>query len=333
MTITNTTKDLLVCNLIFPSHVSELNIAGYRFVRVPDYQQRVCEMQHDISIFHEFAINECNGINRPTAIVHLPSIEKPAVFKWADANATALIDVLLLLTLFLKRQIFCPELQLDEDGKQIIKRKSGDDTDFDPAVALLEDPRESACGGILKCSFSKDLVKTTTGYANIGIERGLQEVYAVINKVDWQETYDHGWFLFLARMAFRQQPLESRFIHCWTIWEHLYSVLHRHQLRKSQIRNVSSAEKISFLLTRYALKDVSDNASLRKIRELSQMRNHLVHYGGFSDQHNKENALLVVRLTEFLIAKALGLSPSNIFNTIDTLEDFLSAANTASKPS
>lgn len=333
MSTASTTKasDLLVCNLEFPAYVNELSIGGYRFVRLPNYQERVCELHHEGTRVHEFEIAEHNGINRPTARVYLPSDEKPAVFKWADNNATSLQDVLLLLTLFTKREVFCPELEIDEDGKKVIERKADDDTDFDPRVALLADPREAALGGILKCSLPRELVKTNEAYANIGFERGLQEVHAEINKEEWKKTYDDGWFLLYARMAFRQQPLESRFIHCWTIWEHLFTVMNRHWISTDTLKNIHSHEKISFLLTKFAFVGAVDNKSREQIKTLAGIRNKIVHHALIPAEVSKEDMLLVLQLTEFLIAKILGLIPSNLFNTLDALDLFLKQTANSSR--
>lgn len=331
-TKTTKAKDLLVCNLVFPPYVNELNIGGYKFVRLPNYQKRVCEMQQDITTVFEFEIAEHNGVNRPTAKVYLPIKEKPSVIKWTDDNPTALRDILLLLTLFTKREVYCPEMDKDEDGKQIIKRKHGDDTDFDPDTALLADPREFAQGGILKCSLPKDLVKSGLGYANVGFERGLQEIYTRINNEDWKKAYENGWFLLYARMAFRAQPLESRFIHCWTIWEHLFTILNQHWMSEESLKRIHSKEKVSFLLTRFAFVGAIDKASHQRIERLSGIRNQIVHHAHLPSDVKTEDVVLVLHLTEFLISKILGLIPSNIFNTLESLDAFLKHADKSSKP-
>jgi len=68
------------------------------------------------------------------------------------------------------------------------------------------------------------------------------------------------------------------------------------------------------------------------------MRNKLIHFGHFprssenapkhepsdsSGQGWLYDAILFIELTEFIITKTLGLSPSNVLNTMEKFEDFL----------
>jgi hypothetical protein len=125
-------------------------------------------------------------------------------------------------------------------------------------------------------------------------------------------------------MAFRRQPLESSFVQCWTIWEHLFAILNRNWLSKKQIHRLPAAEKIAFLLVEYALIDEMDNYSKARIESLAEIRNRLVHFGRFPERGSvHDDAVLFIRITEFIIAKILGLLPSNVFNTVEKLEDFL----------
>lgn len=90
------------------------------------------------------------------------------------------------------------------------------------------------------------------------------------------------------------------------------------------MRHLSSIEKISFLLVRYALRGKIDNKSRSRIESLAEIRNKLVHFGRFPDRDKVHNdAVLFIRITEFVIAKTLGLSPSNLFNTMEKLEEFM----------
>ena len=134
---------------------------------------------------------------------------------------------------------------------------------------------------------------------------------------------NEGYFLFLARQAFRTRSLESAFIQCWTIWEHLFAVHNHKWLSDEKIHLLSSNEKISYILVKYGLKGEIDNKSRKRIKELAEIRNRLVHYGRFPKRQDTNNAEFFIRLTEFVIAKTLGLIPSEVFDTTKRLEDFL----------
>ncbi len=128
----------------------------------------------------------------------------------------------------------------------------------------------------------------------------------------------------LAKYAFRRQILESSFIQCWTIWEHLFAVLNRKWLSKEDIIRLSSYEKVSFLLVNYALTDEINKSARERIKSLAEIRNKLIHFGRFPKRDTvHKDAELFIRLTEFILAKVLELSPSNLFNTVEKLEEFL----------
>lgn len=125
-------------------------------------------------------------------------------------------------------------------------------------------------------------------------------------------------------VAFRRQILESAFMQCWTIWEHLFAILNQKWLSKEKIINLSSFEKISYILVGYAIREEINNEDREKIKSLSEIRNKLIHFGCFPERDSVRNeAELFIRITEFVIAKILELSPSNLFNTIEKLDDFL----------
>jgi len=158
----------------------------------------------------------------------------------------------------------------------------------------------------------------------IGFEQGLNQVYGHIRSDEWQKKYQGGYFLLLAKSAFQSRNLESSFIQCWTIWEHLFLILNQPPLSKKQIRQTISVEKISFILTQYVLTDVVDNNSRERIKTLAEIRNRLIHFGRFPERGSvHDDAILFIQLTEFIVAKILGLSPSNVFDTMDRLEIFL----------
>ncbi len=92
-----------------------------------------------------------------------------------------------------------------------------------------------------------------------------------------------------------------------------------------KIEHSPSLQKIEFILTEFALKAEIDGPSTERIKTLANIRNRLIHFGKFPEQDSVyADAVLFVRLTEFVIAKILGLTPSNVFNTTEELEKFLS---------
>jgi hypothetical protein len=303
-----------VFNLEFPSWCPEINIFGYRFTRVSDYKEKVMRLQHLGGSFSEFEKKANTGTHSHTAYVEIPEKEQDSVLEWAGSNNSALMDILLLLSIFTGRDVFATEPE-DND----LEEKS--------IGVIIRDPRVFQWGGILQCSIpykKKPIEPEPYGY-DIGFEEGINQIYKVIRSEEWLSKYQNGYFLFLVKMAFRRQALESTFILCWTIWEHLFAVLNRQWLSSKQIRQLSSVEKVSFILVRYALVGEIDNYSRNKIESLAAIRNRLIHFGRFPE-HGKvhDDAILFIRLTEFVIAKILGLSPSNVFNTVERLEEFLS---------
>lgn len=301
-----------VYNLEFPSRCPELNIFGYRFYRVNDYRDKVKRLQHLISLFGEFEIPANGGENAVTAFVEKPRKEKAAVLEWSGGNATALNDILLLLSIFTQRDVFDVDTNYDQDKDGIV----------------TADPRLFVGGGILRASipYQKQLREHEQHPYDIGFENGLNKIYELVRNKDWQRKYHKGYFLFLVRTAFRRQPSEATFIQCWTIWEHLFAILNQGWLSEKEIRSMSSSEKISFLLVNYALRKEITPSERKRINQLADIRNRLVHYGRFPIKGSvNDDAMLFTRLTEFIIARILDLSPSNLFNTLEQLEKFLSS--------
>ena len=95
-----------VYNFIFPSGCNNLSIDGYVFSRVDEYIERVQSLQHLITSFSEFERQMNTGTHAVTAFVDLPSKENKPVLEWGDKNATALDDILLLLSIFKHRDVF-----------------------------------------------------------------------------------------------------------------------------------------------------------------------------------------------------------------------------------
>ena len=291
-----------------------MTVFGYRFTRVEEYADRVVRLQHLVTRYSEFEIRANTGEHAITAYVDIPEHEERPVLEWVDSNSTALSDVLLLLSIFTQRDVFVTEIKENSEGSDDV---------------ITADPRFYQGGGILRCSipYKDQPIKPEPFRYDIGFEEGLNRIYELIRSEVWQRKYGQGYFLFLARMAFRRQPLEAAFIQCWTIWEHLFSILNQSWLSKNQIQLLSATEKISYLLVKYALRDEITEAERRTIKSLAKIRNRLVHFGRFPERGSvRDDAVLFTRLTEFIIARMLDLSPSNVLNTMERLEAFLRSA-------
>lgn len=276
-----------VFNLEFPSWCPKLTIFGYRFSRVEDYPVRVASLQHLVSFSVEFNIQSNTGHHAVTAEVEIPRPEEPAVLDWPEANSTALKDILLLLSLFSGRDVF------------LMDEKNG-------GTVLLGDPRVYQWGGVLRCAIpNRPLPEDARG--DTGFEETLNRIYSLLRSDVWQQTYHQGTFLFLAQQAFRRQPLEAAFVQCWTIWEHLYTILSVDDLGNLAPRQANGLEQITFLLGRYAAD--GNSRTHYRLESLGRLKGRLAQYGRFSPMpgNDHHDAVLFIRLTEFLIAKILGL--------------------------
>jgi hypothetical protein len=303
-----------VYNLEFESWCPEFTIWGYRFYRVEDYEEKVKSLQHLVTGISEFEFCTKTGGHAVTAYVDIPDNELNTVLQWADEKSSALKDILILLSLFTGRDVFVVDEDFDENGK----------------FAITADSRVCQWGGVLTCSipYQASNEDPYEDKYNIGFEKGMNEIYSLIRSPEWLKKYDNGYFLILATYAFKRQILESSFIQCWTIWEHLFAVLNRKWLSKEDIIRLSSYEKISFLLVKYALTDEINNSARQRIKSLAEIRNKLIHFGRFPERDSvRDDAVLFIRLTEFVLAKILGLSPSNLFNTVERLEEFLTCVS------
>lgn len=297
-----------IYNLEFPSWCQEMTIFGYRFNRLDDYKSRLADLQHFITTHAEFTINPNSGKHAITAYVDIPDTEEKAVIGQGNNTRTTLNDILLLLSLFTKRDVFTT------------------DATERSANIITADPREYGMGGVLRCSIpykNKPIPDDEPYGYDIGFEEGINQVYSLVRSEDWQRKYKGGYFLILAQQAFRRQPLETAFTQCWTIWEHLFSILNSNWLSNKQIRQISSFEKIAFLLVAYALKNEIDDSARGRIKSLAKIRNRLIHFGYFPDNAIQDDAVMFTELTEFVVAKILGLSPSGALDTMAKLEDFL----------
>ncbi len=291
-----------VYNLEFPSWIDEFKIGSYRFNRSPDYKNRLAKLQHLIAFQAEFAISRNAGENVATAHVEGPADEISLMFSGV-AGKSALDDVLALLSLFTERDVFAERPNVDG--------------------VVVADPRRHVRGGILRCSIPFKAAGPKQ-YGDVGFAEALNNILALLKEVAWQEQYDNGYFIVLANQAFKWQPLESAFTQCWTIWEHLFAVRHRSWMTRRTIRSIESTEKIAFILSAYALKATIEEQEHSRLKELAGIRNRLVHYGRFPERERvHQDADMFCKITEFVIARILGLRPSNVFDTVEHFERFM----------
>lgn len=304
-----------VYNLEFPYYVKSISIENYQFSRVENYQEKLQNLQYPIPRNSEFSIRANTGSHSVTAKLYLQNSEAESILYPNSDNATALDDILVLLSLMTGRNVFVDKNKTDSNEPKII----------------LADSRVYKWGGSLRASipFKRKNVESESldypfGYYDIGFEESVNGIYSLMKSQEWKQTYQNGFFLVLTREAFSTHSVESTFVQCWTIWEHLFSILNQNWLPASQLHRISSAEKIAFLLFEFILSGKNNEQNRKRIETLSTIRNRLVHFGRFPDKDAIVNdAVLFIRLTEQIVTKILGLSPSNVFITMEKLEEFL----------
>jgi hypothetical protein len=301
-----------IYNLEFPRWCQSMTICDYKFYRIDDYKEKLQNLQHFKNVFSEFEIRANTGKHAITAYVELPEKEKEnkAILEWSDTNSSALNDILLLLSIFTFRDVFAVEASFDDNNSLI-----------------SADLRLFLWGNLLRSSIpyiKKVLSDEPQISYNIGFEEGINKIYDLMKSEEWQKKYNRGYFLFLAKQAFKNQILEASFIQCWTIWEHLFTILNRSWLSSDKIEKLATLEKISYLLVEYGLTDEVTKSDKEQIKKLAKIRNRLIHYGRFPEQNSViKDTILFIKLTESIIAKILGLIPSNVLNTKEDFEIFL----------
>lgn len=292
------TKDVRwVYNFAFPHGCRQLSIYGYVFKRVDEYIERVQSLQHLISSFSEFDQPINTGTHAITAQIDLPLKEKKPVIEWGDKKATALDDILLLLSIFTLRDVFAMPEPIEKGN-----------------AAITADSREYFFGLRTAIKYEKGEDEYGDQY-NIGFQKGIETVYSKMRTASWQKEYGRGRFLLLFRSACKRQILETSFITCWTIWEILFTLHNQAWLSDEQIIKLPASEKISFVLTRYEIKKTLDATDRNGIKRFVKMRNALVHSGRFVDEDAIYDATLFVRVTAIIVAQILGLSVSDVLGS------------------
>lgn len=297
----NAKNELTVYNLVFPFNCKQFTVFGYKFMRSKQYVESVQSLQHLISSHSESKRAIKTGTHAVTAHVLIPINEKKPIISWADEGATALHDILLLLSIFTEREVFVVEQPVIE-GK----------------TAITADPREYQFGLSTSIPYQECEEQFGERY-NCGFAKGVESVYKRIRRKQWKKEYGSGKFLTLYRSACRRQILETSFIICWTIWEILFALHNQSWLSFDQIIKLPSSEKISFIITNYKIKSSLDTKDKRGIRRFSKIRNTLIHDGRFMDNKAADDAVLFVRVTSIIIAKILGLSSSDVLGSQEKL--------------
>ena len=316
-----------VYNLEFRSECPAMTVFEYQFTRVDDYKDRLASLQHLVTVYSEFEIHANTGKHAVTAYVGIPESEKRAVLAWADGSNTALSDILLLLSIFTRRDVFAVDNAIDDGTGKVI----------------IADSRFYPSGGVLGASIPYeerliDPADPLSGY-DIGFEKCLNQIYELIRTEEWKDRYERGYFLFLAQQAFRSRSPDIAFTLCWVIWEHLFAILNRKWLSEDRLRRIHSSDKVAFLFVKSEVKDNITEENRKQIEKWIKIRNRLVHFGRFpgvkpknSVKHSSEydsvydDVISFIRFTEFIIAKILKLSPSHALNTKE-MDAFLKRKN------
>jgi len=305
-----------VYNLEFRSWCNEMTIGGYRFTRAADYPTQIHSLQHLINNTSEFSTKATTGTHCVTAHVAPPDPEAAAVIFGTSSEATALDDITLLLSIFTRRHVF-------------VRR---DDSLEDESGVIVADPRLFRWGGQIAASIpyvksSSPRLDKDTSPGDEGLEIHLNRIHQLINTDDWRGKYRDGFYLGLFGNALQQRTVESAFTQCWTIWEHLFSILNDSWMTRNTIHQTNSAEKIAFLLVTYAVRENLQDKEKKRLESLASIRNRLVHFGRFPEADSVlADAVLLIHMTELIVAKTLGLAPSKIFDTLEKLESFLTNA-------
>lgn len=305
--MTESPRTLDVYNLEFQWPDEEMKIGPYVFVPAADYQDRYLNLQHLVAIHggHHGSVEPCTGSHQITGTVACPEEQRVAALGWGHEAPTELDDILLLLSLFTRRKVFASEME-DRGG------------------VVIADPRLFHYGGGLGLSLPR--VKRPSPLQgdeySVDLAIGLSNVNETIRSEGWQSTYGEGHFLFLFGSACHRQIIEISFLLCWTIWEHLFRLHNEQWISKKTLKDMNTREKVRFILTRYGLREKITKSDEKSVNRLTLIRHRLAHDGTFTETDDAQAADLFIRLTEFVIAKTLGLEPSEVFSPLERLDRF-----------
>jgi len=316
--------ELSVYNLVFPDHIHILKIAGYKFRRIENYPEAFARLQQTINVSGgEFPIIPNTGSHQITALVEIPDTEERAILPWISSNFTKLQDVLLLLSLFTRRNVFA--LKKDEEAKPLFPDPRQHFRGGQFRLSKLEDSKykHKETGELKSLEEMKNIPVFDYNLIDLGFEKTINELLNTIASNEWRKDYGNGYFIFTFRQALKQEDIEPAFLLCWTIWEHLFALHNRQWLDQKSIEKTSGDKKIAFILNKYLLIDF-DGSARTEVRRITTARNSLVHFGTIPDSVDYDEMRMFMSLTEQIMAIILRLKPSNAFNTIERLKSFLS---------
>ncbi len=279
--------ELNVYNLQFPDYVEEFDIHGYKFRRVANYKEQLGKLQHVEPIDGEFRIERKNGGSAHTATVTVPK-DNLKDKKNRSFEPVGLREILLLLSLFTRRDV-CTERDIQNN-----------------CYTLSQWPR----GKLLVESLSNAYLQDEN---NKGFEKRLNEIYSITSSEEWKSKYVNGFFIGILKAALTVRDLGASYILCFTVWDHLFA-LHCEQ-------RMSGKDKLSFLFKEYELHKYLGEDSSNMCDAFARVRNGLVHDGKLPPKYHSDDVEFFIYLTQSLVAKVLGLKPTDIYKYKDTFKD------------
>ena len=230
-----------------------------------------------------------------TGTVELPERDEAPALNWADETNTELDDVLLLLSLFTRRRVFT--LEAGAKGP------------------IIADPRYFDCGWDPSAkSFEGLRPAHPSDEWSVDLSKGVSDANRLIRSDEWQRRFHRGHFLFLFLAACHHQILESSFMLCWTIWEHLFRLHNESWLSATAVRKLDVREKLAFMLTEYRLRLNLDEKDRNVIARFARIRHLIVHDGRLENGDDARAAQVFIGLTECVVARTLDLTPSKVFS-------------------
>lgn len=313
-----------VYNLEFPFFVNEIQIGGYKFKRTSNYFEAQSRLQHLLESYRpEFRTKIQDGEHQITSIVEIPEDESLAVLEWADRNSKRIMDVTLLLSIFTGRSVF---VDIDEDGGVAVLQDHRCYSPFGGEI-ILSLPKFPMCREKKTGLVSEESTmegKSVGDYEQFdaGFEKGINSVLDLISSNEWRKKYQDGYFLFLFKQALHRQIIETTFILCWSIWEHLFALHNQSWMNPRTIETLSGKEKITFIYD-YYLKNTPQVFSDPEINQLVKTRNRIVHFGRRAKEEDGDAMERFIRMTERLVAIILGLEPSFVLEGAERLRKTL----------
>lgn len=314
-------KEIRVYNLEFPEGVLSLNICGYTFNAVSNYDDVY-------KLMPNYSITNITGSHQITAIIKTPDIEKPTILPYENKELTTLYDVLFFVSIFTGRNVFLHNWE----GELPITADHRPHTACGGQLRLsLTTKRESVfrvkkTGEIIDTQSTKDIPIWDLEYVSLDFDKDIEDIITHISQEQWKKRYDDGYFLFLYYSMVQWQTIESSFLTAWTIWESLFSIENRMWLSEDDLRNTKAEAKISYVINKYFNIDL-DAKSRENIRSLVSARNRLLHFGKTSASIKSSEMKMFIWTTDQIIAIILGLTPNNILNSRENLEKFLKSGS------